>query len=26
LSGRDQANPRRADLDPALRPHASLRT
>jgi dTDP-4-dehydrorhamnose 3,5-epimerase len=26
LSARDLANPRRADLDPALRPHASLRT
>ena len=26
LSARDQANPARADLDPALRPHASLRT
>ncbi len=25
LSPRDQANPRRADLDPARRPHASLR-
>jgi dTDP-4-dehydrorhamnose 3,5-epimerase len=26
LSGRDQANPRRADIDPRLRPHAGLRT
>jgi len=26
LSGRDRANPRRADLDPALRPHAALRS
>jgi dTDP-4-dehydrorhamnose 3,5-epimerase len=26
LSGRDQANPRRADLDPARRPHVDLRT
>lgn len=25
LSGRDQANPARADLDPARRPHASMR-
>jgi dTDP-4-dehydrorhamnose 3,5-epimerase len=25
LSGRDQANPRRADIDSALRPHAGLR-
>ncbi|MCB1249414.1 MAG: dTDP-4-dehydrorhamnose 3,5-epimerase family protein [Acidimicrobiales bacterium] len=26
LSGRDQANPRRADLEPQWRPHAALRT
>jgi dTDP-4-dehydrorhamnose 3,5-epimerase len=26
LSGRDQANPRRADLDVAFRPHAALRS
>ncbi len=26
LSGRDQANPRRAALDPARRPHAALRS
>jgi dTDP-4-dehydrorhamnose 3,5-epimerase len=26
LSGRDQQNPRRADLDPALQPHKALRT
>lgn len=26
LSGRDRANPRRADLDPVFRPHAGLRT
>lgn len=26
LSNRDQQNPKRADLDPALRPHFSLRT
>jgi dTDP-4-dehydrorhamnose 3,5-epimerase len=26
LSNRDQQNPKRADLDPALRPHYSLRT
>jgi dTDP-4-dehydrorhamnose 3,5-epimerase len=26
LSARDQANPRRADIDPGRRPYASLRT
>jgi dTDP-4-dehydrorhamnose 3,5-epimerase len=26
LSDRDKQNPQRADLDPALRPHAALRT
>ena len=26
LSNRDRANPRRADIAPPLRPHASLRT
>ncbi len=26
LSGRDQANPRRADIDPSVQPHHSLRT